>query len=485
MSGNILFLCSCSNRKLAGGESAYRPANSMPLAIPRRGSDLIEARRKAFSMIQDGTTSVRGSLLQELPYNAALVPGPDFGGKDHGRYMPAMARYRGRFFKELDPDERGVLGGSPHRWIIVSALYGLLTADEPIQRYSCHTEDDTDIVGIWKKGDLLTSLLLEYFRVFDVRLIVDLLAEDSYRCLFNWERVEKRVEILRAFGAQNVGPALLPALGFLARERLLQASAEEMVGVEEDREYRTDYEDVVLTRSYLKPPKPFLAEPRSFQKPKGPDTPGAVVQISIRNELDGRIETFGSRFWSVSRKHCRFLKEQLDSGNPLGEVSYSDRYVTTPWAMLLIREIMLELVSGGRADSRTALRVFTRYMKAGKGPCPDRPWINRPWQDNNARESFFRKAFSEGRGRLRWEGPLKLETGPAPHYREFRLDWDDGVAWTLKLDQGVSYWRRRSFADFSFDGTLSDQMESFNGISRQCEAASSGSHPTYIYIAAA
>ena len=265
MSGNVLFLCSCSNRKLAGGESAYRPADSMPLAVPRRAADLIEARRNALSRIQDGAASVRGTLLRDLPYNAAppLMPGPDLGGTVHGRYMPAMARYRGRFFMELDPDECGALGESPHRWIIVSALYGLLTPDEPIQRYTCHTEDDAGIAGIWKKDGLLTSLLLEYIQVFDVGLIVDLMAEDSYHCLFKWEKIEKRVEVLRAFGDQNAGPALLPALGFLARKRLLQAPAEEMFGIKGDRTYHTDYEDVLLTRSYREPPPPFLTESSS------------------------------------------------------------------------------------------------------------------------------------------------------------------------------------------------------------------------------
>ena len=260
MSGNVLFLCSCSNRKLAGEEFAYRPADSMPRAIPRRGSDLIEARQKAFSRIQGDATSVQGTSLRDLPYNAALVLGPDFGGKDNGRYMPAMARYRGRFFMELDPDERGLMGESPHRWIIVSALYGLLTPGEPIQRYSCHTEDDADIAGIWKKDGLLTSLLLEYIHVFDIGLIVDLMAEDSYHGLFNWEKIEKHTEVLRAFGDQNAGPALLPALGFLARDQLLHAHAGELFGIEKDRTYHTDYEDVVLTRSYREPPVPFLTE---------------------------------------------------------------------------------------------------------------------------------------------------------------------------------------------------------------------------------
>ena len=136
MNDRILFLCCCSNKKLAGGERAYSPAKSMPLAIPRRSRDLLKARHTVFQRIHDGATSVRGTLLRDLPYNAdaPLVPGPDLGGNAHGRYMPAEARYRGRFYQELDPDERGVLSESPHHWLITSALYGLVTPEEPIQR---------------------------------------------------------------------------------------------------------------------------------------------------------------------------------------------------------------------------------------------------------------------------------------------------------------------------------------------------------------
>ena len=97
--------------------------------------------------------------------------------------MPAMARYRGRFYQELNPDERDVLGESPHHWLIASALYGFLTPEEPIQRYSCHTLDDAEITGVWINDGLLTFLQLEYVRIFEVGLIVDLMADGSYQGL--------------------------------------------------------------------------------------------------------------------------------------------------------------------------------------------------------------------------------------------------------------------------------------------------------------
>ena len=280
MNDKILFLCCCSNRKLAGGERAYRPANSMPLSVPEQSRVLLEGRQRVFQWIEDGTLSVQGTPLRELPYNAQpqLVQGPDLGGEANGRYMPAMARYRGRFYQELDPDELGLLGESPHHWLIASTLYGVVTPEEPIQRYACHTLDDPGLPEIWAGHSLLTSVLLEYVRVFGVGMIVDLTADASYHRLFNWERISKHAQVLRAFGAQNSGPGLLPALGFLARERLLQIQAEELFGIGEYETYFTDYEDVVLARSYLAPPEQFLGETPTPEEPvreitEGPERP--------------------------------------------------------------------------------------------------------------------------------------------------------------------------------------------------------------------
>ena len=213
---------------------------------------------------------------------------------------------------------------------------------------------------------------------------------------------------------------------------------------------------------------------------------GTVEIVEIHKELDGRLEGFGSRFWSAVKDCCRPLKDRLEIGGLLKEVSYSDRYITNPWALLLIREVLFDLVRNERADSRTAFRVFTRKLgRREVSPLYDRLWITNPWQDEDARESFFRKAFEADHSQLHWTGTLNLEVGAAPHFRELRLNWADGVAWTLKLDQGVGYWRCKPSAPFPFDGTLHEQMQSFNQAARQCRTASRGSHPTYIYVAKA
>ena len=215
-----------------------------------------------------------------------------------------------------------------------------------------------------------------------------------------------------------------------------------------------------------------------------PQPEGSVAMLSIRKELDGRIQGFGSRFWSHVQDHCRRLQEQFEQGAPLARVSYSDRYVATPWALLLLREVLLDLVREGRADSGTDLRLLTRDLRRDLRPGRDGRSISDQWQDDVAREAFFTQAFDTGRGRLRWHGPLTFETGDAPHFRELRLEWWNGAAWPLKLDQGVGYWRCRPSAGFPFDEAPHEQVQVINDIAKRCRVVSQGGHSTYIYVAA-
>ena len=212
---------------------------------------------------------------------------------------------------------------------------------------------------------------------------------------------------------------------------------------------------------------------------------GTVAILRIHKEIDGRIEGFGSRFWSQVDDHCDALKDQLESGGPLREVIYSDRYLTTPYALLLVRELMLDLIRRERADSETTLRIFTRELRRDARAPRDRRLATDQWQDDEDRHALYAQAFDKGRGRLRWKGPFKFETGLAPHFRELRLDWGDGVAWSLKLDQGIGYWRCRPSTDFPFSKKPSEQLEPLNEIARRYRVASQGIDPTFVYVAAA
>ena len=226
---------------------------------------------------------------------------------------------------------------------------------------------------------------------------------------------------------------------------------------------------------------PPTVEPVSVDELR-PQNDGAVI-LPVWKELNGRIEGFGSMFWNHIHEQCRPLKGQFEQGGPLTRVEYSDRYLATPWALLLLREVLLRLVRNGQADSGTALHLLTRKIRPNYHPGRISQSINDPWQDDTTRRSFFEQAIDKGRGRLRWKGSFRFEAGDAPHFRELRLEWGNGHTWALKLDQGFGYWRNRGYANFPFDKSPKEQVRSINATVKNGKVVAFGSHPTYVYVA--
>lgn len=133
----VLILAICSNHKVRSAERAEW-TSTWPVAslLPERHRDALLSGRRFVRWIVNGNAVSRdGKLLREIPYNADLVDGPDFGGSQtHGGYLPALQRYDGRFYRELGgTSERAALSFRiRHHLLIVSGLYGLLTPTERI-----------------------------------------------------------------------------------------------------------------------------------------------------------------------------------------------------------------------------------------------------------------------------------------------------------------------------------------------------------------
>jgi hypothetical protein len=187
---------------------------------------LFDARRHVRTLITSDRVSRDGKLLREMPYNADLMDGTDLGGQTQtGRYLPALQRYDGRFYRELGTTaaERVDLAAKmKHHLLIVSGLYGLLLPAELIQCYSCHVPDHRDIAKYWirkTKTDLLTELLVAYIARHGITRVFDFMAVDCYRNLISWEMVRHATHssVLHCYSKQFAGPALLPSLGYLAK----------------------------------------------------------------------------------------------------------------------------------------------------------------------------------------------------------------------------------------------------------------------------
>jgi hypothetical protein len=268
----LLFLIICSNRKVRGGDGAYDPSSSMFQALPQHTAALQERRRRALSILKLAEVTREGVPLRDLPYNLDLVEGPDFGGTESPAYMSALSRYQGRFYSTLTDADRQRIKGAGHHVLILSGLYGLLRPLERIQAYSCHVLDHPSIPKVWKDDGFLTELLLDYIRTRDVRRVFDLTGQKGYRDLIQWPRVPEHLDVLHAFGDQNGGPAVLPALAQVAAY-LLELSGAELLNIPSGYRVQTAYENVSLEPLPQPPPgfpveqesgRPILDHPRDI-----------------------------------------------------------------------------------------------------------------------------------------------------------------------------------------------------------------------------
>lgn len=245
----ILFVISCSNRKIEGGENYPADALTLGKLFGSGVHDQILERRRRVHRIITGTQVRRNRrLLGQLPYNRSVRIGPDLGGAQRSSYREAFRRYAGRLYSEIPGN---IWRAKKHHVLIISGLYGLILPEEPIQRYSCHVSDDKRIADAWVEGRFLTLLLNRYVTCFSIARIFDLTGETVYRKLVDWSALAK-AEILHVFGEQNAGPAVLPAFGsWLSRALVEEESA--LMGLQQGDCIRTPFENLRLSTEAYAP----------------------------------------------------------------------------------------------------------------------------------------------------------------------------------------------------------------------------------------
>jgi cytoplasmic iron level regulating protein YaaA (DUF328/UPF0246 family) len=230
---NVLILATCSDHKVVSNEIVnYKAGQGIDKFLPSElAKNMYRARQQIRNLIKSNEASRNGIALKQLPYNQHIVDGMDFGCSfETGKYLPALQRYDGRFYKVFgEPSVRcSYLDDKrlKHHLLIVSGLYGLLTPTEPIQCYSCHVTDHHKITNLWREGDLLTNLIAEYIKNNNIKQVFDFMGEDSYRKLISWSAIRTVTDrnVLHCYSKQFAGAALLPSLGILAHELLTENS---------------------------------------------------------------------------------------------------------------------------------------------------------------------------------------------------------------------------------------------------------------------
>ncbi len=168
-----IVLIACCDRKAAGGSTDY-PGSEIEKSLDHSTfQQLLSLRRELCRIIRDDE-----------------IPGPDLGGVATMpiKYFPAYERYDGIVYRSGCIGEL-IASAKDIRIFIVSALYGLLDANDPIRYYN-HAMSDT-IPGIgrlktwWKRknlGGIVEKALLQH----NPNKIHDLLTQDYREALKPW-----------------------------------------------------------------------------------------------------------------------------------------------------------------------------------------------------------------------------------------------------------------------------------------------------------
>ena len=162
-------------------------------------------------------------------------------------------------------------------------------------------------------------------------------------------------------------------------------------------------------------------------------------EIEIFRELDGTLQGFGKRFWKLLSEESPEVAALISNSNAdINSVEYHDRYLFTPLAAALITDLIVGLrdtVGMGRWGS-PVIKVTTTHSTARKYVSGRFVWDN--WPDLDVRNAAIQSAF-EYNG---MEGGVKsVDKLKSLHGRVLTIAFLSGQLLTVRLDQGVSYWR--------------------------------------------
>jgi len=173
-------------------------------------------------------------------------------------------------------------------------------------------------------------------------------------------------------------------------------------------------------------------------------------EIEIFHELDGSLQGFGKRFWNFIIKAnpeaaAIFAQEHID----VTGVEYHDRYLFTPLAVALLVDMIAGLrdtVGIGRWDCQL-IEVTTTNETTSRNSLRRFVWDN--WPDMSSRDSAISSAL-EYNGLQ--GGVRSVDKYTSQHGRVLTIGFSSGHLLSVRLDQGVSYWRAvNSYHEKFFD----------------------------------
>jgi len=241
-----------------------------------------------------------------------------------------------------------------------------------------------------------------------------------------------------------------------------------------DENWFNDSENVlIIANDYPSVPVSRYLDITQLKPQAGPGD----VEIEILGECNGSLVDFGNKFWQLISAHHQPLRQHLNSGEPLSRVSYSDRYLYSPWTLLLIAELIDGLRQTLQGSwHKPEIHIHTAPKRTDG--MYQKPGLFADWLDDGLRLAVIQAYFAAMDANCTAEA-----SEHAAHGRFLTLHWQSGTSTTLRFDQGVSYWACADRPSY-FDNTLAanDQAETLLAAIPSLTVKNHKDFPTQVFV---
>ena len=162
-------------------------------------------------------------------------------------------------------------------------------------------------------------------------------------------------------------------------------------------------------------------------------------EFVIKDEIDGPLQNFGERFWDfILAGHLKTKELFEDHSDSIISVSYTDRYLFSPITIALLYQVISALKTklGETRASTFSCKFMTTRNENNYYNQQNKIWSD--WVNSNDRDRVTKLIFNHP------DIAFSLDVGgraDVEHGRILQLKFSSGKEITVRLDQGISYWK--------------------------------------------
>ena len=202
---------------------------------------------------------------------------------------------------------------------------------------------------------------------------------------------------------------------------------------------------------------------------------GAKI-LEITNQLNGPVSSLKMRVEKLFSSEVPELMQRIKSDEAVS-ISYSDRYLKSPWSVMLLGSFL----SLFKSDRLATLKIQT--LEPANTQIPSS--LNHDWKEAEDLVAVM-KLWLGSIMNTSLDLEIKQRSRDLQHGRVITVDWASGLQSKIFLDQGMGYWLARTHYkdqlgfDFyqGYEGQAKAMLDSFS----ITNMAAAGEWPTYITV---